>query len=202
MPGAAVLTNAGWGPLSVSGVTIDGPAKGDFKPLADGCTNRTLHRGEACTVTIGFSPKKPGARIATLKVADGYTGSPRTARLSGQASLATLVLDSEIARPGPGGQRNRQRLPAGRPGPASLVPRDLRGPARDHRRRERRLQPGGLVFHNDLLGERDLVAESAGGSTFPPVTAPLLVTEPPMGPPAFEIMRLLLDLPLVLMIRG
>ena len=59
-----------------------------------------------------------------------------------------------------------------------------------------------LVFHNDLLGQRDLVAESAAGSSFPSVTAPLLVTEPPMGPPAFEIMRLLINLPFVLMIRG
>jgi Tol biopolymer transport system component len=202
VPGAAVLTNAGWGLLSVSGVTIDGPAKGDYKTLADGCRNKTLHRGEACTVTIGFSPKKPGARIATLKVADGYTGSPRTARLSGQVALATLVLDSEIARPGlvvnatgsgfPPGAQVRLRWSRGISEDLPVVTADANGT----------FSQGVLVFHNDLLGERDLVAESAGGSAFPSVTAPMLVTEPPMGPPSFEILRLLMDLPLVLMIRG
>jgi hypothetical protein len=59
-----------------------------------------------------------------------------------------------------------------------------------------------LVFHNDVLGQRDLLAESVGGLPFPPVAASILVTQPPMGPPGFEILRLLVDPPLVLMIRG
>jgi hypothetical protein len=201
VPGAAVLSNAGWGPLAVSGVTIDGSAKGDFKTLADGCTKRTLYQGEACTVTIGYSPKIPGTRTATLKVAGGFTGSPRTARLVGGSSLATLVLDSQVARPGlvvlatgsgfPPGAQVRLRWSIGISEDLPVITADANGAFSQEM----------LVFHNDLLGGRDLVAESAGGSPFPPVTAPLLVTEPPMGPPAFEIMRLLLNLP-VLMIRG
>jgi Tol biopolymer transport system component len=200
--GAAVLANAGWGPLSVSGVTIDGPAKGDYTIQADGCTRMTLHRSEACTVTVGFSPTGAGARTATLNVADNYKGSPRTARLSGRGSLAALVLSSEVARPGlvviatgsgfPPGAQVRLRWSRGITEDLPVITADANG-AFSHQV---------LVFHNDLLGERDLLAESAGGSPFPPVAVPLLVTESPMGPPAFEIMRLLLDLPLVLMFRG
>jgi len=201
-PGAAVLTNAGWGPLAVSGVSIDGPAKGDFKPLVDGCSKRTLYRSDACTVTIGFTPRSPGARTATLKVAGGYTGSPRTVRLTGGASLATLVLDSAIARPGlvvnvtgsgfPAGAQVRLHWSRGISEDLPVITADATGA----------FSQAVLVFHNDLLGERDLVAEPAGGTGFPAVKAPLLVTEPPMGPPSFGILRFLLDLPLVLMIRG
>ena len=216
LSGAAVLVNAGWGPLVVSGATISGSAKGDYKVQANGCTKRTLHRSEACTVTIGFSPKESGARIATLKVADSFTGSPRTARLTGQGSLPPptvtpapspvvppeLAVEPGVARPGlvvtakgsgfPPGAQVRLRWSRGITGNLPVITADAGG-AFSHQV---------LVFHNDLLGKRDLLAESAGGSPFPPVAAPLLVTESPMGPPAFEIMRLLLSLPLVLMIRG
>ena len=202
VPGAAVLVNAGWGPLAVSGATINGSAKGDYTILLDGCAKTTLHRSEACTLTIGFSPKKTGARIATLNVADGYAGSPRTARLSGRGSLATLVLSSEVARPGlvvsatgsgfPPGAQVRLRWSRGITENLPVITADANGSFS---------QPL-LVFHNDLLGERELLAESVGGSPFPPIAATLLVQEPPMGPPSFEILRLLMDLPLVLMIRG
>jgi Tol biopolymer transport system component len=200
--GAAVLANAGWGPLSVASVTITGLAKGDYTIQANGCAKMTLHRSEACTITVGFSPTKAGARTATLNVADGAKGSPRTARLSGRGSLATLVLSSEVARPGlvllatgsgfPPGAQVRLRWSRGITEDLPLITADANG-AFSHQV---------LVFHNDLLGERDLLAEPAGGSPFPPVAVPLLVTEAPMGPPAFEIMRLLLALPLAMMFRG
>ena len=200
--GAAVLSNAGWGALSVSGVSVSGSAKGDYTIQADGCTKRTLRRSEACTVTIGFSPSKAGDRTATLNVADNYTGSPRTARLSGRGSLATLVLSTEVARPGlvvgatgsgfPPGAQVRLRWSLGINEDLPVITADAKGG----------FSQQVLVFHNDLLGRRDLLAEPAGGSPFPPVAATLLVTEPPMGPPAFEIMRLLLSLPLMLMFRG
>ena len=123
-------------------------------------------------------------------------------RLTGGASLATLVLDSDIARPGlvvnvtgsgfPAGAQVRLRWSRGITEDLPVITADATGA----------FSQAVLVFHNDLLGERDLVAEPAGGSVFPAVKAPLLVTEPPMGPPSFGIMRFLLDLPLVLMIRG
>jgi len=202
VPGAAVLMNTGWGPLSVSGVTIDGAAAADYALLADGCTKKTLYRAEACTLTVGFSPKSPGARTATLKVADSYTGSPRTASLSGRGSLATLLLSPEVARPGlvvsatgsgfPPGAQVRLHWSRGITEDLPVVTADAKGA----------FSQEVLVFHNDVLGQRDLLAESVGGLPFPPVAASILVTQPPMGPPGFEILRLLVDPPLVLMIRG
>ncbi len=202
VPGAAVLTNAGWGTLAVSGASLAGSAKGDYSIAADGCAKRILHRAEACTITIVFTPKEPGVRTATLEVADNYKGSPRTARLTGGGSLALLELSPEVARPGlvviakgsgfPPGAQVRLRWSRGISEDLPVVTADGQGAF------TRQV----LVFHNDLLGRRDLLAESAGGPPFPPVAAPLLVTEPPMAPPSFEVLRRLIDLPLVLMIRG
>lgn len=201
VPGAAVLVNAGWGPLTVAAVSVDGPARADYRIEANGCTTRILYRAEACTVTLSFSPAKAGARTATLKIADSHTGSPRTARLSGRGSLATLVLDPPVGRPGlvvmatgsgfPPGAQLRLRWSIGLTPSLPVVTTDARG----------RFRVQVLVFHNDRIGRRDLVAESVGGSPFPPVEAPLLVTKPSMGPPGFLLQRMI-GLPLVLLIRG
>ncbi len=202
VPGAAVLTNSGWGALSVSGATLAGSAKGDYSIASDGCAKRILYRAEACTITIVFTPKEPGARAATLEVADNYTGSPRTARLTGGGSLALLELSPEVARPGlvviatgrgfPPGAQVRLRWSRGITEDLPVVTADEQGAF------SRQV----LVFHNDLLGMRDLLAEPASGPPFPPIAAPLLVTESSMAPPSFDMLRSLLDLPLVLMIRG
>lgn len=201
VPGAAVLVNAGWGPLTVSAVSVDGPARADYKIEANGCTRRILYRQEACTVTLSFSPARAGARTATLKIADSHTGSPRTARLAGRGSLAKLAMDPAVGRPGivvmatgsgfPPGAQLRLRWSTGLTPKLPVITADARG----------RFRAQVLVFHNDRIGMRDLVAESVGGSPFPPVEAPLLVTKPPMGPPGFLLQRLI-GLPLVLMIRG
>ena len=201
VPGAAVLANAGWSALTVSGVSVDGSGRADYTIQADGCTKAVLHRSEACTVTIGFSPTRAGARTATLKIADSYAGSPRTARLSGRGSLATLVVDPAVGQTGivvmatgsgfPPGAQLRLRWSTGITPSLPVITADARGAFR--------IQV--LVFHNDRTGKRDLVAESVGGSPFPPVQAQMLVTEPSMGPPGFVLQRLI-DLPLVLMIRG
>ena len=57
-----------------------------------------------------------------------------------------------------------------------------------------------LVFHNDQTGRRELVAESVAGTPFPSTEARMLVSESSMGPPGF-VLQLLIDVPLVLMIR-
>ena len=197
---AAVLVNAGWGPLTVSTVSVDGPAKGDYTIQGDGCTKRVLYRQEACTVTMGFAPTKSGARTATLAIADGYTGSPRTARLSGRGSLAKIVLKPEVGQPGivvvatgsgfPPGSQLRLRWSFGLTPSLPVITADSKGGFR--------IQV--LIFHNDRTGRRDLVAESVGGSPFPPVQSRMLVSEASMGPPGFVLQRLV-DVPLVLMIR-
>lgn len=197
---AAVLVNAGWGPLTVAAVSRDGPAKDDYAIQGDGCTKRVLYRQEACTVTIGFTPTQPGARTATLSIAHSHTGSPGTARLSGQGSLAKMVLEPQVGRPGivvvatgsgfPPGSQLRLRWSGGLTPSLPVITADAQGGFR--------IQV--LVFHNDRTGRRDLVAESVGGSPFPSVQTRMLVSESPMGPPGFVLQRLV-DVPLVLMIR-
>ena len=199
---AGVLANAGWGPLSATGATVTGSASADFTVQADTCAKIVLHRGEACTVTVGFSPTKPGARTATLEIADNYTGTPRTARLNGSGSLAELKLDPPIGRPGivtvvtgsgfPPGAQLTLRWSMGITPTLGVITADAQGAFR--------LQV--LVFHNDRIGKRDLEAQWVAGEPFPPVSAEMLITASTATPPSFAVLRRLLDLPLVLVIRG
>jgi hypothetical protein len=201
LPLAATLGNGGWTPLTVTRATITGGQKADFRVAADGCAGRVLRRNESCTVSVVFAPKGPGTRSAVLAVADDYAGSPRTVRLRGGASQATLVLDPPLGQPGMVTIAEGSGFPPGVPirlswsrgitqRLAPVVP-DARG----------RFRVQVLVFHNDLTGARELVATPVDGTAFPPVAASMLVTKPAVVPPRFEILRII-DLPLVLVIRG
>jgi Tol biopolymer transport system component len=201
LPAAGVLSNAGWGPLTVTGSTITGSTAADFEIVADSCTGMILHRSEACTVSVIFRPSKTGTRTAVLEVADNYTGSPRTARLRGSASLARVELDPDVGQPGivtiatgtgfPANTAVKLRWSQGITPTITPVVTDAKGgfviPV--------------LVFHNDATGPRDLVVEPVDGTSFPPAGATMLVTQPPAVPPSFVVLRLI-DMPLVLVIRG
>jgi len=201
LPGAAVLANAGWAPLTVTGATITGADKGDFLVVADACAGRLLKRGQACTVSVVFKPVAKGARSATLAIADTFNTSPRTVSLRGRASQAKLVLDPEIGPPGivvmakgsgfPPGAVLNLRWSRGITPHLRTVTADAKG----------RFRVPVLVFHNDLTGDRKLIAESATGTGFPPATVRMLVVRPTSIPPTFGIVRIV-DLPLVLVIRG
>lgn len=203
VPMAAVLSNAGWSPLAAGKAKVTGADKADFKVVADGCNGRVLGRGEACTVSVAFAPTKSGKRSATLAVPDDFTGSPRTARLRGSASKASLELDPEIGRPGivviatgegfPPGAQVRLTWSAGITPAMPVIVADEGGTFR----------VPVLVFHNDLTGRRELVAEPLDGGAFPTAKAPMLVTEPPVAPPGFLlVIRRLIDLPILLLLRG
>ena len=201
-PLAAILSNAGWGPLAVTGSTVAGANAAEFPIALDGCAKATLYRAEACTVTMTFTPTAAGTRTAVLQVADAYTGSPRTARLVGVGSLAKLVLDPPVGPPGivtvvtgsgfPPGADVRLAWTAGMTPTLPIVKADAGGGFK--------IQV--LVFHNDVQGTRNLRAEAAGAILFPPVEAPMLVTPPPAMPPGFIALYRFVDLPLVLVIRG
>lgn len=201
LPLAATLGNAGWSPLQVSGATITGANRKDFRIVADGCAARELRRNEACTVTVTFRPLDKGTRVATLEVADEFDGSPRTVRLRGVASKGQLVLDPPIGQPGIVTMVEGSGFPPNTPVVLSwslgITPRidpvvtddqgDFRVPM--------------LVFHNDRTGPRELQAAPFDGTPFPPVAATMLVTRPSVVPPGFVILRFI-DVPLVLVIRG
>ena len=201
---AATLANGGWSPLTVTGASITGPDKRDFRVVADGCAGRLLARNEACSVSVVFAPTAKGTRTATLAVADTYAGSPRTVRLRGRATQpidAKLELDPPLGPPGivtivegsgfPAGVAVRLTWSLGITPHLREITADARG----------RFRVPVLVFHNDRTGQRDLIAEPVAGTAFPPVTASMLVTRPSLVPPRFDIIRIV-DLPLVLVIRG
>lgn len=200
-PSAVTVTNGGWSPLAVVGASVTGANKKDFRIVADGCAGRVLKRNEACTISVTFKPQAKGTRSATLAVADRFTGSPRTVRLRGRASQATLDLDPPIGPPGivtivrgsdfPKGAVVKLHWSVG------ITP-DLPDVAADD---QGSFEIPVLVFHNDVTGPRDLVAEPAAGSGFPGTSSPMLVTPPSAVPPNFELLRII-DLPFALVFRG
>ena len=200
-PAAATLSNAGWGPLTVTGPTITGAAASEFEIVADSCSKAVLHLAEACTVTVTFTPATEGVRTATLQVADSFTGSPRTARLTGIASLARLVLDPPIGPPGivtiatgAGFPPNTEVRLAWSPGITPTLQPIITDANGDFRVQV-------LVFHNDQVGPRSLVVTAANGTAFPSVAAQMFVTQPSSVPPSFSTLRFF-NLPLMLVIRG
>jgi hypothetical protein len=186
-PAAAILSNAGWGPMTGAGSTIDGAAAPDYAVLFDGCTGRTLHRTEACTVTVSYTPTAPGERLATLRVTSDAPGTPHSASLRGGGSLAQLELDPPIGQPGivtiatgagfPPGEEVRLAWSRGITPKLPPIVADASGAFR--------VQV--LVFHNDIVGLRDLVASPADGISFPAFGAPFRVAEAGGQPPRFMI---------------
>jgi Tol biopolymer transport system component len=196
LPLAAIVSNRGWGPLSIGTATWSGPAASDFTVLFNGCLGMRLHRTEVCTVTVGFTPTNKGSRRATLFVPGNFGGSPRTVRLVGVGSKAVLKLVPDVAPPGLVTIVSGSGFPAGAtltlswsvgitPKLATIVT-DADG----------KFRVGVLIFHHDIIGPRELIATRAAGPLFPPAQAPMLVTsapdipstygwqtEPPFGPP-------------------
>jgi Tol biopolymer transport system component len=186
-PVAAILSNAGWSPLTGSGSTIDGAAAADFAVLFDGCAGRTLRRTEACTVTVSYTPTVSGERLATLRVSSDGPGTPHTATLRGGGSLAQLELDPPNGKPGivtiatgagfPPGVEVRLAWSRGITPKLPPVVADASGAFR--------VQV--LVFHNDIVGQRDLVASPADGTSFPAFGARFTVSEASGQPPRFVV---------------
>lgn len=77
------VTNAGPGRLDVSGVTIGGPAGGDFLVTGNTCTGAHLMPHASCSVSVAFKPTAKRTRIGTLSIADNATTSPQNVALTG-----------------------------------------------------------------------------------------------------------------------
>jgi Tol biopolymer transport system component len=205
-PLAATLVNQGWGPLLVQPASFTGSGHSDYRVVFDGCQGVTLHRTEPCTVSITFRPTGSGSRPATLVVPNANRIASSTSRLSGagQRKVVTpqgsVTLDPPIGPPGivttvtgtgfAPGSKVRLTWSVGETPTLPIVQVDATG----------RFRKQVLVFHNDLTGPRDLVATPLGGGK--PASATMLVIRPSVVPPGFLIIRRLIDLPLVLVIRG
>jgi Abnormal spindle-like microcephaly-assoc'd, ASPM-SPD-2-Hydin len=77
------LRDEGPQPIHVSGISIGGPAAGDFTIESNGCGGATLNSGESCFVGVSFAPTQGGLREATLEATHDGEGSASTAALSG-----------------------------------------------------------------------------------------------------------------------
>lgn len=200
-PSAAILTNSGWGPLTVGAVAKTGPAAADFEVALNSCLARTLRWLESCPITIVFTPTDRGDRVATLTVAHDASGSPGTVRLHGGGSRAELKLDPPVGPPGivtiatgTGFPRDTQIALTWSQGITPKLPTittDATGSFR--------IQV--LVFHNDIVGARDLVASPVGSTVFPSFGAPFLVVDASSQPPRFIVQSPYDDRPPTLVMR-
>src|SRR5208337_3447333 len=82
-------------PLTINGtngISLGGANPGDFS-LGNGCpvAPTTLSAGGTCFLTINFVPTAPGARQATLSVADDALGSPHTLILKGTGAPPVTI---------------------------------------------------------------------------------------------------------------
>ncbi len=201
-PGAAILNNTGWGPLAVAPAKVVGAMPPDFPVEGDGCQGRVLYRGEVCTVTIGFSPAGKGSRTAILQVTAVGGGSGRTVDLKGRGSQAQIKLDPPIGSQGivtvargtgfPPNAQVQLSWSRGITQSMPVIKADGNGA----------FTVGVLVFHHDITGPRDLVAQSVGGTPFPTLSSSMFVSQRSASPPGFAIPGRIIDVPLVLLLRG
>ncbi len=92
--GGAWLTNLGDGDLTLSPLTITGPAAHDFAMTADAracpSTGGTLTHGASCWLAVAFTPSAAGARTATLNLLGNQIGGPTTLPLSAIGDTAVM----------------------------------------------------------------------------------------------------------------
>ena len=208
-PAAATLVNAGWGPLSVRDAAITGAARGDFDVVADGCAGRVLHRQDACTVTRRV-------HAVAARVAPGH---PRRARLV--HGLAAHGEPARIRPAGPGRARSRaghrsegraaghrgrgDRAPGSRPTPTSAS--TGRWGSRPSSRPSGRTPAGGSASRCSCStttgsARATCARRRSRRARSRPCPRRCWSPDPSVGPPGFLIIRRVIDLPLVLLIRG
>ena len=84
-PTTLVLSNAGSGTFSVTGLTLGGAQPGEFNRAGTCAIGTTLGGGASCTIVLTFTPLAAGPRSATLAVAVS-TGSVPLVALSGSGT--------------------------------------------------------------------------------------------------------------------
>ena len=89
----SVSSGSGYGPVTVSLVSLEGADPADFAVSADGCTGQIVAAGSNCTVQVKLSPQAAGQRDAWLVFTDNGDGGGHVAILSGATpnAYATAV---------------------------------------------------------------------------------------------------------------
>ena len=84
-PQTVTVTNSGFGPATISSITITGPNASNFAQ-SNNCGN-SLAAGDSCTISVTFTPTTLGSERATLNINDNASGSPQTVSLSGTGGV-------------------------------------------------------------------------------------------------------------------
>jgi hypothetical protein len=186
------VLSIGWAPVAMATSTLDGPSVGDFVVADDGCVGLRLDYGDSCLIAVLDVPLAPGSQSATLALTDSAPDSPQLVALIGEAQEGRLVLMPAVGPPGIVTTATGSGFP---PGALVTLAWDrgiapLRGPVI--------VGPDGtftvqiLVFHNDVVGPRELVAVAApGGPPFPEARASFLVVQASLQPLGTEAISFL-----------
>lgn len=85
---STTMTNVGWGPLQLDGVSIAGANAGDFSQ-SNNCP-ASLAQSASCDINVTFAPTSDGTRNATLHVTDTGTSQLQGVTLKGTGTFAGL----------------------------------------------------------------------------------------------------------------
>jgi len=94
------VTNIGTLPVTINGVSIENDPSGDFAVSASTCTGTTLPPKGTCTVSVTFTPRAAGGRVATLRFDDTGVGTPQRLGLSGTGATPTVAINPGVGPPG------------------------------------------------------------------------------------------------------
>jgi Tol biopolymer transport system component len=175
------VTDTGLGPTTVIGTGISGP----FLLSGNTCQGIVLHHGQSCILTVLFTPTTAGTptgRVTLTTQADGEPPSATNVGLNANVVVPTIPLMKVSPTVGYGGQVVRA---TGVAFPANLqlvltwnhglgtttVTTDSAGG----------FTANLVLFPDDLLGERALLAVDPTGATL--ATLPFLVEASPQEPP-------------------
>jgi len=79
-PQSVTLTNAGTGPLSISGITVSGVNASNFTQTST--CGSTLAANASCTITISFTPTSAATFAASVSIIDNAANSPQKIALT------------------------------------------------------------------------------------------------------------------------
>jgi hypothetical protein len=86
--GDVTIGNAGNGPFTIDGFSVDGTDAAQFTVTGTDCIG-VVDPGDTCTVSVRFAPTGQGPRSAALVVDDTAPGRPHRIRLSGTGEVGT-----------------------------------------------------------------------------------------------------------------
>ena len=183
-PGDVTVENTGTAPLRINAVGL--PPTPDQNPLdyritKETCVGKTIRPGEACVVTLQFSPQGVGERPAVLQFYDNAPRSPHRLTLQGNGSQPSLRFDPAVVQAGRvttlfgSGFAPRRNVLVRMPESSGPITVTTDGAGNFTTRT--------VIFSTTLPGERQAEATIEGPQ--PPITATarLLVVTRPAPPP-------------------